>query len=254
MWSDPRASAAVDCREMDREDEREETGGKWLWRKARQPWKQGDTAESQVGGGTITIASLSPHTSFRQLNNREAGPSKAWHAELQSRAPARGPLCVSDVLGNGGLQAREPSKCLSRWSYRERLAKEASDRRPQEAKKETLTRVSCGGGSPCPFTLGTARAPQAKQLRHLHAQLSLGQSCHRQKKVSMWTGSLPSCPDFLRLGGLWPARLLCQGVGAGVWGGVLQARALERIGQHWLLYPSRAPYFLLPWPPPPPST
>ena len=26
-------------------------------------------------------------------------------------------------------------------------------------------------------------SPQAKQLRHLHAQLLLGQSCHRQKKV-----------------------------------------------------------------------
>ena len=27
-------------------------------------------------------------------------------------------------------------------------------------------------------------SPQAKQLRHLHAQLSLGQSCHRQKNKS----------------------------------------------------------------------
>ena len=37
-------------------------------------------------------------------------------------------------------------------------------------------------------------SPQAKQLRHLLAQLSLGQSCHRQKKspVSMHTGSLQS--------------------------------------------------------------
>ena len=37
---------------------------------------------------------------------------------------------------------------------------------------------------------------------------------------------------------LWPARLLCQGV--------LQARILERIGQYWLPYPSRALYSLLP--------
>ena len=35
--------------------------GKCLWRKAGQPWKQGNTAESCVGGGAITIASLSPH-------------------------------------------------------------------------------------------------------------------------------------------------------------------------------------------------
>ena len=41
-------------------------------------------------------------------------------------------------------------------------------------------------------------SPQAKQLCHLHAQLSLGQSCHRQKKslASMCTGSLRSCPTL----------------------------------------------------------
>ena len=47
-------------------------------------------------------------------------------------------------------------------------------------------------------------------------------------------------PDSLRLCGLWPANLLCQGEG------VLQARILEHIGQYWLPYPSRALYFLLP--------
>ena len=39
-------------------------GGKCLWRKAREPWKQGDTAESRIGAGAITIASLSAHTSI----------------------------------------------------------------------------------------------------------------------------------------------------------------------------------------------
>ena len=24
-------------------------GGRWLWRRARQPWKEGDTAEAHVG-------------------------------------------------------------------------------------------------------------------------------------------------------------------------------------------------------------
>ena len=39
---------------------------------------------------------------------------------------------------------------------------------------------------------------QAKQLHHLHAQLSLEQSCHRQKKkkVFMSTRSLWSCPTL----------------------------------------------------------
>ena len=56
--------AVVDCREMGQGDVREERGGKCLWRKARQPWKQGDTAESSIGDEPITVASLSPHTSI----------------------------------------------------------------------------------------------------------------------------------------------------------------------------------------------
>ena len=39
-------------------------GGKCLWKKAGQSWKQGDTAELHVGGGGITIASLSPYASI----------------------------------------------------------------------------------------------------------------------------------------------------------------------------------------------
>ena len=44
-----------------RECEGGDCGGKCLWRKAGQPWKQGDTAGSCIGGGAITIASLSPY-------------------------------------------------------------------------------------------------------------------------------------------------------------------------------------------------
>ena len=54
------AERQIDLRGGDRED----CGGKCLWRKARQPWKHGDTAESCIGGGAITIASLSPHASI----------------------------------------------------------------------------------------------------------------------------------------------------------------------------------------------
>ena len=69
--------AAVDCREMDQGDVREEivVGNACLWRKAGQTWKQGASAESRVGGGAIAIASLSPHASIAQLNNIKAGPS-----------------------------------------------------------------------------------------------------------------------------------------------------------------------------------
>ena len=37
-------------------------GYKCLWRKVGQPWKKGDTAESQLRGKAITRASLCPYT------------------------------------------------------------------------------------------------------------------------------------------------------------------------------------------------
>ena len=52
-------------------------GGKCWWRKARQPWKQGDTAESHIVDGAITMDSFSPRAIKGQLNNREAGPLNA---------------------------------------------------------------------------------------------------------------------------------------------------------------------------------
>ena len=46
-----------------------------------------------------------------------------------------------------------------------------------------------------PAHLAPPKSLQAKQMHHLHTQLSLGQSCHRQKCfVSMHAGSLWSCP------------------------------------------------------------
>ena len=42
------------------------------------------------------------------------------------RTQSEGPIYVPHVQNNReGPQAREPSKCLNGWSYRERLAKEA---------------------------------------------------------------------------------------------------------------------------------
>ena len=57
-------------------------------------------------------------------------------------------------------------------------------------------------------------SPQAKQLRHLHAQLSLGQSCHRQKTSCVYAHRVTSVmSNSLQPCRLWPARLLCQGGG-----------------------------------------
>ena len=98
-------------------------GRKCLWRKARESWKQGDIAESRVGGGAITTASLSPKASIHSwtmerlaqspdaLNYREGPhpgcPFSAWCADLQSRTPARAaPLCAWPME----QQRRTPSK------------------------------------------------------------------------------------------------------------------------------------------------
>ena len=87
-------------------------GGKCLWRKAWQPWKQGSTAESDVRGGAITIASLSPHacvsswtiqrlahqTHENRLQSRtpiQGAPLSAWTGEATRRTGQRGLLIAS---------------------------------------------------------------------------------------------------------------------------------------------------------------
>ena len=85
-----------------------------------------------------------------------------------------------------------------------------------------------------PAHLALAGSPQAKQLHHLHAQLSLGRAPKGNKSLeSICAVSLQSCPT------------LCNSVDCGLPGfsvgeGVLQARILEHIGRYWLPYPSAA--------------
>ena len=119
--------------------------------------------------------------------------------------------------------------------------KRPSDGQLQEAQKKTNRVITPEAEAVrVPEHLAPPGSPQAKQLRHLHTQVSLGQSYHGQKKslASMHTGLLQPCPA------------LCDAVDCGLPGfsvrGVLQARILEHIGQYWLPYPSRALYFLLP--------
>ena len=88
VWSYPRARASVDCGEMDGGDVRGEIVMGTM-EESWQPWKQGDTAESHVGSGAITLASLSPQGQHPQLNNREAGPSNPSCTELQSKTLSR---------------------------------------------------------------------------------------------------------------------------------------------------------------------
>ena len=67
-------------------------GGKCLWQKARQPWKQDDTA------GAITIASLSPQASTGSWTVERLTHQTPDCTELQSRTPSRVFLEVTDAL------------------------------------------------------------------------------------------------------------------------------------------------------------
>ena len=107
---------------------------------------------------------------------------------------------------------------LSAWMGRateEDWPKRSSYRQLQEARKKD----SDGAITPVkavyvPAQLALPGSPQAKQLCHLHAQLSLGQSCHRQKNLaSMHAGDASVVSNSLQPCRLWPARILCQKVG-----------------------------------------
>ena len=96
-----------------------------------------------------------------------------------------GHLYVPDAPNNReGHQAREPSKCLNGWSCEETGQRGLLITRYKRFEKDSdraITSVAEAVHVPEHFVL--PGYPQAKQLHHLHTQLSLGQSCHTQKKI-----------------------------------------------------------------------
>ena len=114
-------------------------------------------------------------------------------------------------------QAREPSKCLNGWSYGERLVKEAFWSPATRGLKKHSDRATTPSAEAVrvPEHLALPESLQAKQLRYLHGQLSLGQRCNRQKKSCVYVQKVASVvSDSLRPGGLQASRLLCQGRGS----------------------------------------
>ena len=102
---------------------------------------------------------------------------------------------------------------VSEWaSYRERLAKKAfGSPATKGLKKDSDRAMTPAAETVCvPAHLAPPGTLQAKQLRHLPTQPSLGSSCHRQSCISVCrvplvvSSSLPPCR-------LWPAKLLCKG-------------------------------------------
>ena len=121
--------------------------------------------------------------------------------------------------------------------------KRPSDCQLQEAQKKNsdsaITPVA--EAVPVPAHLASPGSPQDKELCHRHTQLSLGQSCHRQKM---------SCICALRVtsfvsNSLQPCRL-CPATTLHQVERILQARMLERIGQYCLPCLSRTLNVLLP--------
>jgi len=92
---------------------------------------------------------------------------------------------VPDALNNREeSQGREPSKCLNGWNYREDWPERPSD--PRGLRKDpdrTITPTMEAVGVPA--HVAPPGSPQDKQLYHLHAQPSLGQSCQRQKVLRL---------------------------------------------------------------------
>ena len=153
-------------------------GGKCLWRKAGQPWKQGDTAASHVEGGAITIASLPPHActgswTIERLAH-QAPDALNCRVGPQPGCPFKCLTCqsIAEDPSQGG-----PSMCLMHWTTEKdprqgsplgawtgRATKTGQRGLPIARYKRLEQRLweghnSCGRGRPCPCTLGAARVP-----------------------------------------------------------------------------------------------
>ena len=96
-----------------------------------------------------------------------------------------GPLYVPDTqTTEKDPRQRSPLKCLNGRSYGEILAKEVFLLPATRGSKKDSDRAKTPAAEAdrVPAHLALPGSPPAKQLCHLHTQLSLGQSCHRLKK------------------------------------------------------------------------
>ena len=145
-------------------------------------------------------------------------------------------LYVPDVLNNKERpQAKEPTKCLNRRSYGERLAKEAFRAPPTRGLEKDSDRA----------------ITPAVEAVHVPAQLApLGQAAAPPSCSTLTGAEVPQAKKVLCLfmQGCFGRLQLCNPVDCGLPGfsvrRVLQVRIMECIG-HYLSYPSRALYLLL---------
>jgi len=135
--------------------EGEDHCGKCLWKKAGQPWRQGDSAESHAVGGVITVVSL---------------PMPAPAADQQRKALEGWPSkCLTCWAIEKDPVLREPFKCMEqqrRISQRGPL-NSSCQRLKRDSNSVTASRAEVAS---IPTHLGLLRSPLPKQLYHLHAQ------------------------------------------------------------------------------------
>jgi len=171
-------------------------GEKFLWRKAGQPWKQGDTAESSVVGGAITIASLSQHISIGSWTiERLAHQMPDVRVYRVGPQPGEAPLCVWMGRARDKDWSKRPSDCQL----------------PKAWKKTRWGHDCCSRDSLCPCTLGTAR-DSASQAAVLPSHTTLTGVELPQAKSCVYVFRVP----LVVSSSLWPCRLwtakpLCPG-------------------------------------------
>ena len=224
-----------------RECEEGDCGRKCRWRKAKQPRKQGDTAESCVGGGAITIASLSPRASI----------SSGTIERLAQRAPdalnyrvGPHPGCSFNCLICQTVE-KDPRQGIPLRAWTGRATEKDWPKRPLTTSYKRVEKRlwsghdPCRGGSPCPCTLGAARIPTSQAAVPPSCSALTGAEMLQVKKSCVYARRF----TLVMSSSLWPCRLWHARL---LYRGVLQTRTVECIGQYWSPYPSRALYFLLP--------
>ena len=184
-------------------------GGKRLWRKARQPWKQGDTALSCIVGSAITTASLPPQTGISGWTVERLAHQMTEALNYGGRPHSVCPfkwLIHQSAKQDPSLGA--PSMCLVRWttekdpkqgipkclneqSYGERLAKEPFWLPAmRDLKKDSDKATTPASEAVCvPGHLAPPGSLQAKQLHHIHtfpSRAALGAKLQCMAHMQRW--------------------------------------------------------------------
>ena len=133
-----------------------------------------------------------------EYDSSQGHPSKCLRSRATEKDPRQG-ICLSAWIG-GAMEKDWP--------------KRPSDCQLQEAWKKNSDRAITPvvEAVHVPAHLAQPGSLKAKQLYHLHAQHSLGQSCHRQKKSCVYAYRVASVvSNSFQPCRLWPGRLFCQG-------------------------------------------